>query len=91
VETNQSLPSGHTLASVAVLGVLALVLIPGCAEPRTRLVAIAAAAAAMSRLYQGRALGQRRRRRWLIGAMWGQAGTENHTVLTDRTHLRSER
>jgi undecaprenyl-diphosphatase len=75
LETNQSFPSGHALASAAVLGVLALVLIPRrpCRVPRILLVAIAAAAAAMiglSRLYLGVHWASDVVGGWLIGAMW---------------------
>jgi membrane protein DedA with SNARE-associated domain/membrane-associated phospholipid phosphatase len=75
LETNQSFPSGHALASAAVLGVLALVLIPRRPRrvPRILLVAIAAAAAAMiglSRLYLGVHWASDVVGGWLIGAMW---------------------
>jgi len=75
LETNQSFPSGHALASAAVLGVLALVLVPRLPPraPRVLLVLIAAAASTvigLSRLYLGVHWASDVVGGWLIGAMW---------------------
>lgn len=57
-ETNQSFPSGHAVASMAILGVLAIVLIPRLAGHRWRVTATIAvvvfvALIGLSRLYLG--------------------------------------
>lgn len=58
VETNESFPSGHALASAAILGVVLVVLLPFIRSPAVRVVVIVvvalfALAIGLSRLYLG--------------------------------------
>ena len=57
-ETNESFPSGHALASAAILGVVLVVLIPSIANRRVRIVVLTAVGVfalliGLSRLYLG--------------------------------------
>ncbi|WP_433660385.1 phosphatase PAP2 family protein [Nocardia sp. CA-128927] len=75
VKTNFAYPSGHSLGSIAVIGVLAILLIPRLRRPAARwIVGIAAtifvAAVGLSRIYLGvhwptDVLGG-----WSLGALW---------------------
>lgn len=75
VKTNYAYPSGHSLGSIAVIGVLAVLLIPRLRRPVTRWIAAIAAtifvaAVGLSRIYLGvhwptDVLGG-----WSLGALW---------------------
>ena len=74
-ETNESFPSGHALASAAILGALLVVLLPAIPSARGRAVAIAAAAIfvtaiGLSRLYLGVHWATDVIGGWVIGFAW---------------------
>jgi undecaprenyl-diphosphatase len=84
-ETNQSFPSGHALASVAVLGVLAAVFLPGIHSPVLRrtaavLLAVFVAAIGVSRLYLGVHWPTDVVGGWLAGAGWLLVCLSVHTL-----------
>lgn len=75
VETNASLPSGHALASMVVLGMLAFVAVRGTCRTTTRvlapaLVAVMIAAIGGSRLYLGVHWLTDVLVAWLLGGAW---------------------
>ncbi len=74
-ETNESFPSGHALASAAILGVLLVVLLPSIPSARGRVAAITGAgifvlAIGLSRLYLGVHWATDVIGGWVIGFAW---------------------
>jgi len=74
-ETNESFPSGHALASAAILGVLLVVLLPTIPSTRGRVAAVTGAAifvlaVGLSRLYLGVHWATDVIGGWVIGFAW---------------------
>jgi undecaprenyl-diphosphatase len=75
VETNPSFPSGHTLGSTVVIGVVAAVLVAMTGRALARVAIVATAAVAvlligLSRLYLGVHWTSDVLQGWLLGALW---------------------
>lgn len=88
-ETNQSFPSGHATASVAVLGVLVLILLPHLYRRWARLLVIVGAVLVvaligLSRLYLGVHWATDVVGGWLTGATWLYGCLSVRTVLRKR-------